>query len=358
MVSNILSSCDESPIDSEGGRAEGSLFSSYVISSHLRDAGYPEKSIASMNRCQENTGGYVMMYCNNCGFNEIAPIKHWCSLRTCPHCAKKRQRKIRRQYLNFLQGLTQTRMNFLYFLTISPRNYKNLNDGLKDIRKNFTKFLRLKYIKERILGSVYVIEAKQKEDSWNIHIHAMVYGRFLDNRIRGKCLDCGQNLLKFDYQTKKFRCSSRRCSSLNVVINQDSKLVTLWKKSSKGQEVNMHITRQSSASYTLNYMLKYITASKEDFNDARGLAEYIVATRKMRLISTTGMFYRKKLEIPPPLCYHCKSKLFFVTCYEVEPQLRMADKEFEDMMWRKKRGYGKSAPPPDPVIVINLDNYI
>lgn len=339
---------------------QGSLFSISVISSHLRKLGYPEKSIESMMRCQKlSSGGYVVC-CDGCDRKDFGIMKHWCCLRTCPYCAKRRQRNLWKKYIDYLKELHKDRKMFLYFLTISPKNYKNLKFGLEDIGKNFSKFRRLKYIKERIKGSLYVIEVKQtwkgqkiydkkgkflyisKEDSWNIHVHAIVYGRFLDNRIRGKCEDCGQNLLKFNYENKKHYCASSKCLSTNVIVKEDSKLVRLWKKCSEGQDVNMHITRKSSATHILNYMLKYISASKDSFKDEKGMAEYIVAIRGRRLVSGTGKFYKDKIKPIPYIC-DCGSKLCIYTSFQLHKLEREAEdkKKFEEI-----RRYLDSVPLP------------
>lgn len=294
----------------EQERAEGSLFSTSGISLHLRELNYPEKSIFSMLRCGESSSNIVFMHCG-CTSKAI-PLKHHCDLRTCPECAKFRKRRLRKRYFPFLSGVHQDRTNFLYFLTISPKNYVSLEEGLFKIRKNFNKFLRLQYVKERVKAGLYVIESKQSLDgSWNIHIHCIVYGRFMDNRMRGACLDCGQHLMKFDFENKFFYCASKHCLSKNVLVKEDSKLVSLWKKSSK-EEVNVHVSKQGSSIFTLNYMLKYISSDKGDFQNVESMARYIVATRKMKLISTFGLFYKAKFQKIKPICLNCGEEINFI----------------------------------------------
>jgi hypothetical protein len=292
--------------------AKHSLFSITAISQHLQILGYPEKSINSMNRCGEVTC-QIIKVCPECG-PELKDLKHRCNLRTCPECSKIRKRRIRRKYLPLLNGCKPTQKDFLYFLTISPKNYENLEFGMEHIRKSFSKFLRLNYIKERIRGGVYVIEAKNSEDgTWNIHIHSIIYGRRLDNKIGGHCKDCHRsNVIKFDYINKKYYCS--KCNSENLNFsnsNKDSKLVSLWKQSS-GREVNMHISKQDSVGFTLNYMLKYISANKDDFATPQNMARYIVATRKRKLINTFGMFFKQKIIKEPTKCFVCDSEVEFI----------------------------------------------
>lgn len=306
---------------------KGSLFSNRAVTLHLQELGYPQKSIESMEKCGVSTGFRVLAACG-CS-TRVLSLKHHCNLRTCPECAKKRKRRIVRQYKPFLESLPQDRTNFLYFLTISPQNYTNLQEGLTHIKKSFAKFLRHKYIKDRIKAGLYVIETKGTEGNWNIHIHAIVYGRFLDNRIRGTCLDCGQNLMKYDFTSKKFYCANRRCNSLNVVVKQNSRLVDLFMESS-GLACNVHITKMPTTAFSLNYMCKYISANKDDFSTDRDIAQYIMATRKLRLISTFGLFYNVEVAVQPFVCPHCGCEVHFSACQELilEIELNAREKQF------------------------------
>lgn len=311
--------------NSELKRAEGSLFSNNVISEHLIEhlikLGHPETSISSMKRCGFSSGFMVVSECSNCGFRNFE-LKYHCCLRTCPDCSKLRKRRLRLKYLPYLKDfLIDRNRNQLYFLTISPLNYGDFKEGLENIKKSFKKFIRTKYIKERIKAGLFVIETTNTGKKWNIHIHCILYGRRLDNQIRGKCLDCGQNLLKFDYNNKRYYCSNRKCNSLNVKHKQDSKIVQIFKKCSK-RDVNIHISRQSSKEHTLNYMLKYISANKYDFSSEEDFAKYIYYTRKQRLVSTFGLFFKFKAKKPQCHCFKCGSPIQYLVDWEISELLK------------------------------------
>lgn len=262
--------------------AEGDLLlGNSGITSHLQELGYKEKSLKSMLRCGVKSGFKILSHCG-CK-NKIIDLTYHCSLRTCSGCSKIRKRKISRKYFPFLQNLYQNKKYFLYFLTISPKNYKNIKEGLKHIKKSFSKFLRHKYLKDRVKGGLYVIESKGKEGNWNIHIHAIIYGRWIDNKVRKE---------------------------------KDSKLVRLFRQSSK-TEVNIHITRQNSVRFTLNYMLKYISANKNNFKTSLDMAKYIMATRKKRLIHTFGEFYNIKIKKSKCICYKCNQEIEYIIDLEV-----------------------------------------
>lgn len=303
---------------------KGSLFNNTAISLHLQELGYPENSIRSMLRCGNLTGFRILKVCS-CK-NEILNMSHRCNLRTCPVCSKTRQRRIVRKYAPFLRNLAKDRTYFIYFLTISPKNYSDLNYGLKHIRQSFIKFLRHKYIKERVKAGLYVIETKGGTGNWNIHLHALIYGRYLDNRIRGSCLDCGQNLIKHDHISKKYYCANRACNSQNLIIKQDSKIVSHFKEAS-GRSCVVNIQRQSSSLFSLNYMCKYISSNKDDFFSDKDTAIYINSTRKNRLITSFGLFYRVNVPKFPMVCVACGGIINFtsenILIEEIERKLEM-----------------------------------
>lgn len=290
-------------------RAKNQKFlESYPVFEALYDLGHPIESINSMLRCG-SINGYLKRNCY-CGGHTI-PLRNNCNQRTCPYCSNRRKKRIRERYMPFIKNYsTNPRASeFIYFLTISPANYEDYEEGLIHIRKSFNKFIRNRYIHDRVKAGLYVIESKTKnkygeEKGWNVHIHAIIYGRWLDNRHRGKCLDCGQNLIKFDYTTKRYSCANKKCNSLNVIYKQDSKIVELFKKCS-GREVNVHISRMSSSGFALNYMLKYVSSSKEDFATPQDMAEFIFRSRKQRLINSFGLFFNLKLTKPIHICDEC-----------------------------------------------------
>lgn len=300
--------------------SERSLFSNSAISSHLRNIGYSEESINSMLKCGEVTGSLL----KNCGCGpKLVVLKYNCNLRTCFKCARNRKLRLRRKYSSFLGSLHQDNVYSLYFLTISPKNYGNLGEGLSHIRKSFAKFIRLKYIKERIKAGLYVIETKQSDiGDWNIHIHCIIYGKRLDNQIRGKCFDCSQNLIKQNYETKKYYCASKNCGSYNVIFHKNSRIVDLFKSSSK-RDCNIHISKQDNSVFSLNYMLKYISVNKDNFLTPLDMAKYIKATYKKKLINVFGIFFKHKFEKMKCICWKCNEEIEF--CYDSEVILRFIE---------------------------------
>jgi hypothetical protein len=334
----------------EESRAEGSLFSITGISEHLEKLGYPERGIDSIARCQETIGNWMVKECG-CGSASFQPT--WaCDLRICPSCGKKRQRRMRKKYLPMIDYFCHlSGPEQIYFLTISPKNYSGFKEGMNHIKKCLKKFVRRKYVKERIKGYLAVIETKDKgKKGWNIHVHMIYYGRRLDNVVRGKCLDCGQNHMKkvyFEDQPAIWRCANKKCHSSNISVNEDSKIVQIWKNISK-RPVNIDIKTHSvnkygskgsslntNPNFVLNYMLKYITLNKEEFSSPERIAKYIVHTRKQKLVYTGGVFYTTRNFFPqmPCNCYKCGRIITYIYDYDISRHFEEAHAERLSPHW-------------------------
>ncbi len=295
-----------------------------AISSHLLSLGYPEKSLKSALKCGELTGFRFLKHCSNCGDTHLISCKHHCNLRVCPDCSITRQNRIKRLYMPFLEHYSTKRgkLKSLYFLTIAPKNYKTEKEGFEHIKRSWRKFIRTKYIKERVDGGLWVIETKNMGNGWHTHIHALFYGRRLDNCIRGKCLNCGQNYMKYDRNSKKYYCKNRKCNSTNVVVKENSKIVDLF-SSCSSRECHIDVTEiRNGPKAALSYVLKYISSIKEDFSEVEDFAKYIVAIRKQKLINTFGCFFdiTKKIKDLKKIkfkCNKCGGDLEFITDQQV-----------------------------------------
>lgn len=290
---------------------------------------HPIKSILSMARCGEKDGFKYLRKCDH--FTKVLPSTHHCSKPTCENCFKFRKRKIINTFEPYLNSLHKNSSLNIFLLTISPQNYDDPEEGMIHIKKSFAKFIRNKYIKDRVFGGLYVIESKDISPDgtckgWNIHIHIIIYGKRLDNRLRGKCLDCGQNLMKYDKNKKKPYCANSKCRSFNVVVQEDSKLVRIWKKVSK-RDATVYITgekyyssnRYNTADKLLSYLCKYVSGNKDEFSCIESFAKYIRITHKKRLINKFGSFYGISIKAikKPHICEVCNSQIEFIFKQEI-----------------------------------------
>ncbi len=307
------------------------IFNSNPLIRELFKIDFPLKSINSILNCGV-TKDYLTKNCG-CG-KSVVPITNHCDSRTCKNCNPRRKAKFRNKYIGLLQYHRPDGIHNNLFITIAPPNYQDLEFGLIDIRGKITKWRRHEYIKDRIKAGLYVIESKQKEDgSWNIHSHMIAYSRHLDNQIRGNCLDCKQNLMKFDKQ-RGFYCANQNCNSNNVRVNKDSKLKSTWRELFN-EECHFHVKKIGSIKSKLNYMLKYISTQKEDFLSVYFEALYIKTIKGKRLITAFGGWYKIDLSK-----YQLKNKIICKACNQ-EIEFRYDLEEVSRIF------YEQSKPPPD-----------
>lgn len=268
-------------------------------------------------------------------------LKYNCDQSFCLNCSHRRKKRLRKRLLPFLDYHKNNSQYKWRFLTFSPRNYKNYEQGQKEIRKGWNKFIRRKYVSERIEGSFYVIEVTESGKGWNFHIHAIIYSRHLDNVFRGHCKYCNQNYLKYNRNSKEFYCANRNCNKLYEDIPSDSKLQKEFSEALGRTCKMVDISQASSPKRVLNYMLKYITQEKQSFSSAETYAYHISKTYKFRQINSSGKFYDFKKKISK---HSFLSQRLFKCPICKEPFRYSFDMEVSYILAEAKR---KPDPPPD-----------
>ena len=188
------------------------------------------------------------------------------------------------------------------FLTISPKNLNgSLIDSIKDVRASLKRLLRRQYFKERVKGGVYSLEITNLNGTFHVHLHLLLYSRYLDNVYRGYCEFCNQNYFKKDKITKKFYCANKQC---NQIYDGDIKTtLTDECKGAFNRSCFVDISSCLSPIKSVNYISKYITSSKDKFNSLDTFSEVIVNSYNKRLLIFFGKFYGRK--ISNRIYYHC-----------------------------------------------------
>lgn len=279
-----------------GGSGGGTLLGLSAITSRLRDLGYSQRSLTSMQKCGEPDGRFFE---HKCGCGTFIDKMRWkCNLSICNECAIRRKRRI---FDDFLPVLGKLRPNHNYFyriLTINPENYDNLKEAYDHIRKSYSKLIRREFFKS-IVGGLYAVEVTNNGNGWNVHIHAVIYSKYLDNEV--------------------------------PLIGGDSPLVVECNKTFK-RRCNVDIRLMNSHYGALAYVLDYISFDKTKLQNEEQIAQYIFHSRKRKMIQTFGKFYARKnknsefmVEKPTAcVCSKCgfEISLTLVRDYEVIEYLR------------------------------------
>lgn len=206
---------------------------------------------------------YVVLRCSDCEGFFMGPSR--CESRICVECARKYSMRISKNKEMLLKMLQPSRGRRLMMLTVTKKanthRYPTSSD-LKSVFKCFRKLMNRLYPKKHGCGGFAVIEIGQKNDV--IHIHAIVYGKFI-------------------YQAV--------ISKLWLELSGDSSVVLI-------KEVR-------GASNCLNYIIKYISKPPQ-YSDPTRLAAYLDALTGVRRIHTYGIFYNypicRKQSLGCPLC--------------------------------------------------------
>jgi len=210
----------------EGGKG-GTLLDTTEITSHTLKELYDKKEVnsvlTSLKKDEKNTINYKRNYitkelylmrlnecgkkvrvlqCVDCGYEYIASMT--CGMRTCPRCAKKRNKKFVNEVYNYVKLLNSSKKKEenggyrLRFITLgygidkrgirigikkALKAYELLRRNLlevkkvKKIHKKTKKFTKGKKVKDMTKGSIYSLELGPKRLS--IHIHILYWGPFI-----------------------------------------------------------------------------------------------------------------------------------------------------------------------------------
>ena len=106
-------------------------------------------------------------------------------------------------------------------------------------------------------------------------------------------------------------------------------------KKSSNRKVNIKIEKLSTLEFTLNYVLKYISANKDEFMTTKDFAKFISVSRKKKLIIPFGkIFYKNKLiKKQQPLCPCCNNPLEYIF-------------DMQLLNWIERRLEESQDPPP------------
>jgi len=266
------------------------------------------KVVRNRMNCGDENGYYFQQNghkesCSSC--NKAILSTRNCSQSSCPRCSVTRTRKHKKKILPLLKFLPDDRdKEFFSFATITIPNTDTYIEGYEALRKYLPKVFRHPYLEENVSGTLQVIEGKvgdryritydMKDGKWNVHAHAIFYGRYLSNIVKGYCKDCRQ--WQMQKHGKGFRCKC--CKSRNIKLKDKGKslLRQIFEKYFPCS-VGIRIQRIGGAKHILNYMLKYLSKGKEDFagEDTYDMeAEYVASTRYKRLFNATGIFINPK----------------------------------------------------------------
>ncbi len=284
------------------------LLDSLYLSEQLEKDKKFEKQAYNIKNCEKFTSILA------CGCKFIKVPKR-CNYIICSTCGKIRSNRFYKKFIGLVKTKRIARSIYdvgLRFLTLTIKNVKDVVEGVDKLYDSFKRLRRRDYWKDRVLGGIGAIDIKKAEDGlWNIHIHAIIFSRYLDMKSHKK-------------------------------KGGDSKLVQEWRKSTGGDSI-LDIKRVKSHEGALYYTLKYLAKGISDLS-LKEKVDFFKLTFRRRLLFTFGrkkdkIFYGVKIIKVPILCGDCHCPFQYVSPHS---------EEYESV-----EGYFNEKPP-DPNL---LDSY-
>lgn len=322
------------------------------ICSHLRELNYPQRALKNFEKCGEGTNIFLLGSCD-CN-TYVFEAKNTCDQRFCSDCAPKRKRRIKKRLLPYLSHYQNDNMYTYKFLSINPQNYPEnfeyykplyvskisktgkkyrvqsgklkifgLEAGLYHLVDSFHMLKRRVFFKEKVKGGFYVIECTNNGNGWNLHLHCLIYSRYLNNKYRGSCPHCKQWYIKRDRISKKFYCANRKCNKIYEGHLEKPDIAQEFEKASKRPCFTdiSHIQNRKSC---INYVLKYISTPKKNFQNIRQFAQFISVTYRHKLFVPFGEFWdftKSKIK-SVCICHECDSIIRFQLDFSLQEELR------------------------------------
>lgn len=169
-----------------------------------------------------------------------------CSLRICPHCARRRSLQLAARLERFCVGREGLR-----YAVFTIRNQANLREGRKILRGAWQRLRRSKYWKSKVRGCVAAEEIKLGSGSgkWHPHLNVLMEGDYYEQDV----------------------------------------LVRQWMKATKGEGKVVHISAANAG--TVRELIKYVTKLTDLIDNPDALEELLEAIHGCRLVSTYGTFH-------------------------------------------------------------------
>ncbi|MDO8623318.1 MAG: protein rep [archaeon] len=278
--------------------SEGALLLDLIgISEQLKK---DEKFIKQAQKIRSCGKSYSTFMCN-CKFIKV---RKRCNYIICPVCGNIRTEKLYKKFADLVKSKKVAMSIYdtgLRFLSLTVKNVEDVIGGVDKLYSSFKKLRRRKYWKERVLGGIGAIDMKKGQDGlWNVHIHALIYSKYLDMKSHKK-------------------------------KGGNAKLVEEWKKCTGGDSI-LDIKRVRSKGGALRYILKYLAKGISDLSYEEK-ARFFKLTFGRRLLFTFGskkdkIFYGVKIPKKKNLCRDCHSSFQYVS--PLSPEGELSEKYFSE----------------------------
>ena len=121
--------------------------------------------------------GFLRMYCANCGAFHDVPIR--CSDRLCVPCLRRRSSRLFARMMDLLKYFKPIPEYRWSHLILTQPIGTSLKYQTSLIIRSFAKMRKTNWWKSFCWGGFYAVEAKYNPKGWHVHIHVVIYHKWV-----------------------------------------------------------------------------------------------------------------------------------------------------------------------------------
>lgn len=121
------------------------------------------------------------IFCMSCGHTFDIPIK--CGNRFCPTCSLARRNRVRQRLTSLFNRVPKLPYRTLKLVTLTIPNSQTVREGCDTLISSFRRLRQRKLWRSKVNGGVFVIEVTRGKNGYHVHLHAIVQGLFIDNKV-------------------------------------------------------------------------------------------------------------------------------------------------------------------------------
>jgi len=120
---------------------------------------------------------FRVVVCCSCGHEVTVPIR--CSDRFCPICSAPRAIRVRSRIEHIIKNVKRSKGYAFKHLTLTIPNQPEIKPAARAIVSAFSRVRRSKLWNSFCNGGSYVLECTGSKDNYHVHIHAIIYAKFV-----------------------------------------------------------------------------------------------------------------------------------------------------------------------------------
>ena len=259
----------------------------------------PEVLKQRLEACGDKHGAFLMCGC------DIKQVAYRCGYyRLCEKCGRIKNFKLTKELMQYFINYSRHKQKggFRYrirLLTLTLKISKDVSQTITDIQKGYRRLRQQKYFKKNCKAGIYTIEINKSDCNWYVHLHSVIYSKFLNMRIKNP-------------------------------LTNNAKLIDSWILATKGHGRIADIRLAENQIGAVKYILKYVTKPNPNLSE-RDRAFLYHACKGRKLLIKFYDFHNFKIPKFIAICPNCKCPYQFLLPMSEEVQIYLRSKQDNDI---------------------------